>query len=106
MSGETYLIKLLQGMKPRLNQGEFVYCTVDSIRQAVSLEPLSMFQEEEAVTGHPAKTTGGRGVTRVYHCLCMDHSNRPFVTRSRRPDRRRIESAHRGKHQLQCCSRV
>jgi hypothetical protein len=50
MSGETDLTKLLQGMKPRLNEGKFVYCTVDSIRQAAKLDPLCMFQEEEAVT--------------------------------------------------------
>jgi hypothetical protein len=50
MTGETDIKKLLQGMKPKLNEGEFVYCTVDSPEHALALNPLCMFQEEEAVT--------------------------------------------------------
>ena len=50
MSGETDLRKLLQGMKPRLNEGEFVFCTIQSLEQAKRLDPLCIFQEEEAVT--------------------------------------------------------
>jgi hypothetical protein len=37
-------------MKPRLNDGEFVYCTVDSPERAIALDPLCMFREEEAIT--------------------------------------------------------
>jgi len=50
MTGETDIKKLLQGMKPKLNEGEFVYCVVDSTQHAAELNPLCMFQEEEAVT--------------------------------------------------------
>lgn len=50
MTGETDIKKLLQGMKPKRNEGEFVYCTVDSTQHAAALNPLCMFQEEEAVT--------------------------------------------------------
>ena len=50
MSGETNLTKLLQGIKPKLNKGEFVYCFVDSLEHATALNPLCMFQEQEAVT--------------------------------------------------------
>jgi hypothetical protein len=37
-------------MDPRLNQGEFVFCVVDSPQSALALNPLSMFQEDEGVT--------------------------------------------------------
>ena len=50
MTGETDLKKLLQGMKPKRNEGEFVFCTVASAQRATALDPLCMFQEEEAVT--------------------------------------------------------
>ena len=50
MSCESDLRKLLQGMKPRLNEGEFVFCTIQSLEQAKRLDPLCIFQEEEAVT--------------------------------------------------------
>lgn len=50
MSGETDLQKLLQGMKPRMNEGEFVFCTLDSMQAASALNPLCIFQEEEGVT--------------------------------------------------------
>jgi len=50
MTGETNLKKLLRGMKPKLNEGEFVYCVVETTEHAVTLNPLCIFQEEEAVT--------------------------------------------------------
>lgn len=37
-------------MKPKRNEGEFVYCTVDTAQRAATLNPLCMFREEEAVT--------------------------------------------------------
>ena len=33
MAGETNLDKLLKSMKPRLNEGEFVFCVVQDIVQ-------------------------------------------------------------------------
>jgi hypothetical protein len=50
MTGETDLKKLLQGMKPKRNEGEFVFCTVESTQRAHTLDPLCMFREHEAVT--------------------------------------------------------
>jgi len=50
MPGETDLQKLLQSMKPKLNDGEFVFCVVDSTQAANTLNPLCMFQEEEGIT--------------------------------------------------------
>ena len=50
MSGEMNLHKLLIGLQPRLNPGEYVYCTVDSKSRALELDPLGLFAEEESVT--------------------------------------------------------
>ncbi len=50
MTGETNLKKLLQSIEPKLNEGEFVFCTVESIQRANALDPLCVFQEQEAVT--------------------------------------------------------
>lgn len=50
MAGETNLEKLLQGMKPELHEGEYVFCTVDSFQHTVTLNPVCVFQEQEAVT--------------------------------------------------------
>jgi len=50
MTGETDLQKLLQGMKPKIHEGEFVFCTVQDLVSAASLNPLCIFQEEEAIT--------------------------------------------------------
>jgi hypothetical protein len=50
MPGETDLEQLLQGMKPKLNEGEYVFCTVDSFQRAATLNPVCIFQEYEAVT--------------------------------------------------------
>ena len=50
MSGETDLEKLLQGMKPELNEGEFVFCTADSFQHAATLNPVCIFQEQEGIT--------------------------------------------------------
>ncbi len=50
MTGETDLQKLLKEMKPKLNEGEFVYCSVNSRSRAAELNPLCFFQEAEGVT--------------------------------------------------------
>ena len=56
MSGETNLQKLLKEMHPKLNEGEYVYCTVESKNDAAQLDPLGMFAEEESVTVILAKS--------------------------------------------------
>ena len=50
MTGETNLQKLLADMKPKLNEGDFVFCTVDSVENAHTLNPLCTFQETEGTT--------------------------------------------------------
>ena len=50
MTGETDLQKLLQGMQPELNEGEYVFCTVASLQYVAALKPVCMFQEKEAIT--------------------------------------------------------
>ena len=50
MTGETDLKKLLKSMKPHRNEGEFVFCKVESFQWAYELDPLCMFREKEAVT--------------------------------------------------------
>lgn len=50
MSGEMDLQKLIQNMKPTLNEGEFVYCSLDNSQTTDELDPLCMFQEKEGTT--------------------------------------------------------
>ncbi len=50
MSGEVDLQKLITGMKPELNPGEYVYCLADSKEHAAVLDPIFTFIEEEGVT--------------------------------------------------------
>ncbi len=50
MPGETDLQKLLHDMRPELNDGEYVFCIVDSMQRATALHPLCLFQEQEAFT--------------------------------------------------------
>ena len=50
MAGEMNLQNLLKALRPRLNAGEYVYCTVDSKTRAVEFDQLCMFVEEESVT--------------------------------------------------------
>ena len=50
MAGETELATLLKGMKPVLNTGEYVFCTVEDISQIGSSEPVATFREKEGVT--------------------------------------------------------
>ena len=50
MTGEVDLQKLIKGMKPELNQGEYVYSLADSIEYAAVLDPLCYFLEKEGVT--------------------------------------------------------
>jgi hypothetical protein len=50
MTGETDLGKLLKELKPELNPGEYVFCTVNTLGNAAELDPLCIFQEKEEVT--------------------------------------------------------
>jgi uncharacterized protein len=48
--GETDLQKLLHELKPELNNGEYVFCTVKFLQLAIDINPLCLFQEREAIT--------------------------------------------------------
>jgi uncharacterized protein len=50
MVGETDLKKLIQNMNPRLNPGEYVFCTVERADVPTDWEPLGWFREQEGTT--------------------------------------------------------
>jgi uncharacterized protein len=50
MSGETNLNILLQTMQPKLQDGSYVFCTVDDVQKVDLKDVLLLFREEEAVT--------------------------------------------------------
>lgn len=50
MTGETELNKLIRGMKPELNEGEFVFCTLAESTLPAHVQPLAWFQEREGIT--------------------------------------------------------
>ncbi|MCO5945309.1 ACT domain-containing protein [Mucilaginibacter flavidus] len=50
MSGETNLKALLKTMSPKLNDGDYVYCTVTTLNNIDTKEIISLFKEEEGWT--------------------------------------------------------
>lgn len=50
MSGETNLQKLLQTMHPKLNVGEFVFCTIENQHLVDTAKIISFFKEDEGYT--------------------------------------------------------
>jgi hypothetical protein len=50
MTGEKDLGNLLREMKPELDRGEYVFCTVNTMKDALELDPVCIVQEKEAVT--------------------------------------------------------
>jgi hypothetical protein len=50
LAGETNLTQLLKSPKPELHQGEFVFCTVDSIPKISTSEVVMLFRETEGNT--------------------------------------------------------
>ncbi|MBK8903574.1 MAG: ACT domain-containing protein [Anaerolineaceae bacterium] len=52
MAGETDLSKMLTSLKPRLREGEYVFCTVGNGRYGdhPELEPIASFIETEGLT--------------------------------------------------------
>lgn len=50
MSGEKDLYRLIRGMKPRLNQGEYVFCSVDSGTGINPEDCIGTFREAEGTT--------------------------------------------------------
>jgi hypothetical protein len=51
MSGETNLTILLKSMKPILQDGEYVFCSVDYQNTSyLTLDPICVFREDEGLT--------------------------------------------------------
>ena len=50
MSGEKNIAVLIQGMTPKLNSGEYVFCTVADVSSINRSDIICEFKEEEGVT--------------------------------------------------------
>ena len=50
MAGETDLQKLISGMKPEHNLGDYVFCTLEPGTNSGDISPLCSFQEKEGTT--------------------------------------------------------
>ena len=59
MIGETNLDKLIRGMNPELNKGEFVFCKLDSEEKLQNIKPKCLFRETEGITVVLSKTEAG-----------------------------------------------
>jgi hypothetical protein len=56
MAGETDIVILLKDMTPRLNEGEYVFCTVDNLDKISQENIIGVFKEEEGWTAILNKT--------------------------------------------------
>ncbi|WP_426671482.1 ACT domain-containing protein [Mucilaginibacter sp. McL0603] len=50
MSGETNIESLLKNMTPKLNEGEYVFCTVPSVAEINMADVIGAFKEDEGWT--------------------------------------------------------
>ena len=50
MSGETELSNLIKGMKPQLQAGEYVFCTLPDNQIPKDVQPVCIFREAEGTT--------------------------------------------------------
>ena len=50
MAGETDLVKLVKGMKPQLNEGEYVFALLDITKDIPPDDVLCLFREREGIT--------------------------------------------------------
>ena len=52
MAGETSLVKLLADPKPKLLPGEYVFCSLPSLKYGdrADLEPVASYQEDEGLS--------------------------------------------------------
>lgn len=50
MTGEKDIDKLLKTMKPKHNPGDFVFCSINNLEIANSIDPVLLFKEDEGYT--------------------------------------------------------
>ena len=50
MSGEKSISVLLRGMRPTLNEGDFIFCTVKDLSALQGADVLGTFREKEGLT--------------------------------------------------------
>ncbi|MGL6128129.1 hypothetical protein SAMN05421786_102374 [Chryseobacterium ureilyticum] len=50
MEGEVNLKNILKNLNPLLNEGKYVYCTVDNINEIPFFKILFLFKETESIT--------------------------------------------------------
>ena len=50
MAGETSLDKLIKGMTPKLNNGDYVFCTVKNLEKINRNDTICEFKEAEGTT--------------------------------------------------------
>lgn len=50
MNPETNLATLIKGMRPQLNEGEYVFCSLPREKIPPSIQSICFFQEAEGVT--------------------------------------------------------
>lgn len=50
MAGETSLARLISSMRPQLNEGDYVFCTLERPEAAQGLDILGSFREAEGLT--------------------------------------------------------
>ncbi len=68
-TGETDLGVLLRDMRPRLNDGDYVFCTLDANSGSCPVEPLAWFQEKEGITIVLSKAQADRcGLSYAFIC--------------------------------------
>jgi uncharacterized protein len=60
MAGEKNIAILLQSLEPVLNEGEYVFCTVDSMEGIALADVRLFFTEAEAITLLVTKITADR----------------------------------------------
>lgn len=50
MSGEENILQLIKGMTPKLNKGEYVFCTIKDLSTINRNDTICEFKEKEATT--------------------------------------------------------